>query len=129
MNSSRTVMASASGSTAITRAPTPIPSLPESILNTLAPLSRCALKATSPSAKAPAITRPPTTHRTIFRTLTRATLTGYNITMTLSYADGASETPLLGETIGDNLARTAATQPDADALVSCQQDLRWSYAE
>jgi fatty-acyl-CoA synthase len=49
--------------------------------------------------------------------------------MTLSYAHGASETPLLGETIGDNLARTAASRPDADALVSCQQDLRWSYAE
>jgi fatty-acyl-CoA synthase len=49
--------------------------------------------------------------------------------MTPSYAHGASETPLLGETIGDNLARTAAAHPDADALVSCHQDLRWSYAE
>src|SRR3954453_11242818 len=50
-------------------------------------------------------------------------------TMTLSYAHGASAQPLLGETIGDNLARTAAAHPDADALVSCHQDLRWSYAE
>ena len=49
--------------------------------------------------------------------------------MTLSYADGASATPLLGETIGDNLARTAAAHPDADALVSCHQGLRWTYAE
>jgi fatty-acyl-CoA synthase len=49
--------------------------------------------------------------------------------MTLSYADGASETPLLGETIGDNLARTATAHPAADALVSPHQDVRWSYAE
>ena len=49
--------------------------------------------------------------------------------MTPSYAHGASETPLLGETIGDNLARIATAHPDADALVSCHQDLRWSYAE
>src|SRR6188472_374142 len=49
--------------------------------------------------------------------------------MTPSYAQGASETPLLGETIGDNLARTAAAHAYADALVSCHQDLRWSYAE
>ena len=49
--------------------------------------------------------------------------------MTLSYADGVSATPLLGETIGDNLARTAAAHPDADALVSCHQGLRWTYAE
>ena len=49
--------------------------------------------------------------------------------MTVSYADGASATPLLGETIGDNLARTAAAHPDADALVSCHQGLRWTYAE
>jgi fatty-acyl-CoA synthase len=49
--------------------------------------------------------------------------------MTLSYADGANATPLLGETIGDNLARTAAAHPDADALVSCHQGLRWTYAE
>ena len=49
--------------------------------------------------------------------------------MTVSYADGASATPLLGETIGDNLARTVAAHPDADALVSCHQGLRWTYAE
>src|SRR5919201_235896 len=49
--------------------------------------------------------------------------------MAPSYAHGASETPLLGETIGDNLARTAAAHPDADALVSCHQGVRWSYGE
>ncbi len=47
----------------------------------------------------------------------------------LSYAHGASAESLLGETIGDNLARTAARVPGADALVSCQQDRRYTYAE
>src|SRR3954470_20131280 len=49
--------------------------------------------------------------------------------MAVSYAHGASDVPLLGETIGANLARTVARVPDADALVSCHQDVRWSYAE
>src|SRR5438270_6412686 len=47
----------------------------------------------------------------------------------LSYAHGASPEPLLGETIGRNLERTIARVPDADALVSCQQGLRYTYAE
>src|SRR3954447_22080005 len=49
--------------------------------------------------------------------------------MAVSSARGASDVPLLGETIGANLARTVARVPDADALVSCHQDIRWSYAE
>src|SRR3954452_25325235 len=49
--------------------------------------------------------------------------------MAVSYAHGASDVPLLGETIGANLARTAARVPDADALVSCHQDISWTYAE
>src|SRR4051812_43400205 len=49
--------------------------------------------------------------------------------MAVSYAHGASDVPLLGETIGANLARTVARVPDADALVSCHQGIRWSYAE
>jgi fatty-acyl-CoA synthase len=49
--------------------------------------------------------------------------------MTVSYAHGASDKPLLGETIGDNLARTAADHPDAEALVSREQGVRWTYAE
>ena len=49
--------------------------------------------------------------------------------MTVSYAHGASEKPLLGETVGDNLARTAAEHPDTEALVSCEQGVRWTYAE
>jgi fatty-acyl-CoA synthase len=47
----------------------------------------------------------------------------------LSYSHGASSTRLLGETIGDNLAATAARVPDADALVSRHQDVRLTYAE
>jgi fatty-acyl-CoA synthase len=49
--------------------------------------------------------------------------------MMLSYANGAAERPLLGETIGHNLERTAARVPDCDALVSCPQGLRYTYAE
>ena len=42
----------------------------------------------------------------------------------LSYAHGASTTPLLGETIGANLERTVARVPDAEALVSRHQGIR-----
>src|SRR3954471_8780393 len=49
--------------------------------------------------------------------------------MAVSYSHGASDVPLLGETIGANLARTAARVPEAEALVSCHQGIRWSYAE
>jgi fatty-acyl-CoA synthase len=47
----------------------------------------------------------------------------------LSYAHGACEEPLLGETIGENLERTIARVPDAEGLVSCHQDIHWTYAE
>ncbi len=47
----------------------------------------------------------------------------------LAYSHGTSATPLLGETIGDNLRRMAAATPDADCLVSCHQGIRMSYAE
>jgi fatty-acyl-CoA synthase len=46
-----------------------------------------------------------------------------------SYVHGPSTTPLLGETIGANLARTATRTPDAPALVSRHQDLRFTYGE
>jgi fatty-acyl-CoA synthase len=49
--------------------------------------------------------------------------------MTASYASGASGLPLLGETIGANLDRTVQRVPDAVALVSCHQGLRYTYAE
>jgi fatty-acyl-CoA synthase len=47
----------------------------------------------------------------------------------LSYAHGGSDQPLLGETIGHNLERTIARVPGADALVSCHQGVRYTYAE
>src|SRR4029079_12339653 len=49
--------------------------------------------------------------------------------MTLSYAHVTSTTPLLGETIGENLDRAIERFGDRDALVVRHQDVRLSYAE
>jgi fatty-acyl-CoA synthase len=49
--------------------------------------------------------------------------------MILSYANGPSAQALLGETIGENLERTAARVPDNLALVSRHQNRRYTYAE
>ena len=46
-----------------------------------------------------------------------------------SYSHGISDVPLLGETIGANLERTVARFGDRDAVVSCHQGVRLSYAE
>jgi len=46
-----------------------------------------------------------------------------------SYSSGTADTPLLGETIGDNLARTVLRLPDAGALVDVPSGRRWTYAE
>jgi fatty-acyl-CoA synthase len=46
-----------------------------------------------------------------------------------SYAHGASPVPLLGETIGDRLDRTVAAHGDREALVSCHQEVRYTWAE
>ncbi|HEY2222340.1 AMP-binding protein [Actinomycetospora sp.] len=46
-----------------------------------------------------------------------------------SYASGFSDEPLLGDTIGDNLDRTAARVPDGEALVDRAQGLRYTWAE
>ncbi|BBX01652.1 AMP-binding protein [Mycolicibacterium moriokaense] len=46
-----------------------------------------------------------------------------------SYAAGPTDTPLLDETIGANLERTASTYPDAEALVDASSGKRWTYAE
>jgi len=48
---------------------------------------------------------------------------------TLSYAHGASEIPLLGETVGAALEATVARVPDGEALISPHQEIRWTYAE
>src|SRR3989440_2823524 len=47
----------------------------------------------------------------------------------LSYSHGTSAVPLLGETVGANLARTVAAFPDREALVDVPTGRRWTYAE
>jgi fatty-acyl-CoA synthase len=49
--------------------------------------------------------------------------------MTDSYARGDTSATLLEETIGNNLERTVRRFGDRDALVSCAQRLRYTYAE
>ncbi|MEV6684743.1 AMP-binding protein [Streptomyces sp. NPDC051130] len=46
-----------------------------------------------------------------------------------SYAYGVHEVPLLGDTIGENLDRTARRFPERDALVDMAGGRRWTYAE
>jgi len=46
-----------------------------------------------------------------------------------SYVNGTADTPLLGETIGQCLDRIASGFPGHDALVSCHQDLRFTYQQ
>jgi fatty-acyl-CoA synthase len=46
-----------------------------------------------------------------------------------SYASGTSQLPLLGETIGQNLRRTASRWPAVDALVDLVQGVRYTYEE
>jgi fatty-acyl-CoA synthase len=47
----------------------------------------------------------------------------------LSYAHGTSATPLLGETIGENLRRITERHPDREALVVRAQGYRATYRE
>jgi fatty-acyl-CoA synthase len=47
----------------------------------------------------------------------------------LSYVHGSALTPLLGQTIGESLNRAAAQFGDRDALISCHQDLKYTYSE
>ncbi len=49
--------------------------------------------------------------------------------LTQSYVHGASEVPLIGKTIGQQFDETAARFADRDALIVCQQNVRWTYAE
>jgi fatty-acyl-CoA synthase len=46
-----------------------------------------------------------------------------------SYSHGASAVPLLGETIGANLRRVAASYPGNEAVVDVPTGRRWSYAQ
>jgi fatty-acyl-CoA synthase len=49
--------------------------------------------------------------------------------MELSYSHGTSATPLLGETIGDNLRRIAGRFGDSEALVDVPPGRRWTYRQ
>jgi fatty-acyl-CoA synthase len=46
-----------------------------------------------------------------------------------SYTSAISDTPLLGDTIGENLDRTVGRFPDRPALIDVPAGRRWSYAE
>jgi fatty-acyl-CoA synthase len=48
---------------------------------------------------------------------------------TPAYSHGTFDTPLLGDTIGAHFERTAAQFAERDAVVSCQQEVRLTYAE
>jgi fatty-acyl-CoA synthase len=49
--------------------------------------------------------------------------------MTIAHDAGPTDVPLIHETIGDNLARTAAAHPDNDALIVAHQKIRLTYSE
>lgn len=59
--------------------------------------------------------------------LLHVTLYGITMYQNLSYTFGASSTPLLGETIGQNLKRTVAMYPKNDAIVSLSQNFKCDY--
>jgi fatty-acyl-CoA synthase len=46
-----------------------------------------------------------------------------------SYSSGTSDTPLLGDTIGENFDRTVAAYGERDALVERASGRRWSYRQ
>jgi len=48
---------------------------------------------------------------------------------TLSHSAGATDQPLLEDTIGDSFDRAAALFPDREALVDVATERRWTYAE
>jgi fatty-acyl-CoA synthase len=46
-----------------------------------------------------------------------------------SYTHGVGASPLIGQTIGENLERTVALHPDREVIVSFHQSIRLTYAE
>ena len=48
---------------------------------------------------------------------------------TLSHTRGAPESPLIEQTIGDNLDATVAAHPDREALVDVASGRRWTYTQ
>jgi fatty-acyl-CoA synthase len=51
------------------------------------------------------------------------------LSVALSYTSAVSDTPLLGDTIGDNLERSVARHGDREALVDVPTHRRWTYNE
>ncbi len=51
------------------------------------------------------------------------------MTTAISYVHGGHDAPLLGETLGQNLDRTAARVPHHPALIVRSQGVHWTYAE
>ena len=49
--------------------------------------------------------------------------------LTQSYVHGASEAPLIGDTIGIHFDKAVARWGEREALVVCDQGVRWSYRE
>jgi fatty-acyl-CoA synthase len=47
----------------------------------------------------------------------------------LSYAHGADDRALIGQTIGDSFDAISEAHPDHEALVSRHQGIRWTYGE
>jgi fatty-acyl-CoA synthase len=47
----------------------------------------------------------------------------------LSYTHGTGMTPLLGQTLGESLNRAAARFGNGDALISCHQNILYTYGE
>ena len=56
-------------------------------------------------------------------------MSGLDVDRLPSYTQGAWDVPLLGDTIGDNLDRTAARFGDREALVDSAAGKRWNYTE
>lgn len=51
------------------------------------------------------------------------------VTRKLSYASGASDTPLIGATIGDFFDSIASKYPSNEAVVSCHEGIRLTYSQ
>ena len=49
--------------------------------------------------------------------------------LTQSYTHGASEKPLIGDTLGEHFDKTIARWAEREALVVVHQDVRWTYTE
>jgi fatty-acyl-CoA synthase len=54
---------------------------------------------------------------------------GNMVRLTTSYVQGASDVPLIGLTMGAAIDQVAAIHGESTALVSCHQNIRWSWAQ